>query len=232
MKKTLLIAAAALAAGMLSVQAQGSNVYSQNIVGYVNQQLVGGFNLVVPPVSASSSNMISAEAAFPCLISGDVLYIWKTDGSGFDIAYFNGIGDWYEGVSFAAIPVPNVRVGGGVFYQNNSGHTETNTYSGTVILTNTVNLIGGFTMTGSTAPVGGSIESTNLALPFTSGDVVFLWKADGSGYDIAYYNGPGDWYDGVSFAAIPVPNVSIGLGFYYQNNSGFNTNWIQILIIK
>ena len=40
MKKTLLIAAATLAAGVISIQAQ---VYSQNIVGYMNQTLVPGY---------------------------------------------------------------------------------------------------------------------------------------------------------------------------------------------
>ena len=229
MRKTLLMAAAALAAGVISIQAQ---VYSQNIVGYVNQNLVGGFNLVIPPVSASSSNTITAEGAFPCLVSGDVLYLWRANGSGFDIAYFNGIGDWYDGVTFAAIPVPSVRMGGGVFYQNNSGSTETNTYVGSVITSNTVPFVGGFNMTGCTTPVGTSIESTNVSLPFTSGDVVFLWKADGSGYNICYYNGPGDWYDGVTFAPISVPNVSVGLGFYYQNNSGNSTNWTQKVIVQ
>ena len=225
MKKTLLAVAASLAVGAISSQA--APVYSQNIVGYVNQTLVGGFNMVVPPLSASGSNTMSAEAVFPCLASGDQLYIWKADGSGFNIAYFNGIGDWYDGLSFAAIPVPSLKMGGGVYYQNNNAQV-TNTYVGTVLLTNSITLVGGFTMTGSTPPVAGSAET--LGLPLVSGDQLYLWKTDGSGFTIAYFNGIGDWYDGLSFAAIPVPNVTVGYGFYYQNNNAPSV-WNQNLVL-
>ncbi len=49
MKKTLLIAAAALAASLIPSQAQ---VYSQNIVGYVNTAIPGGgaLTLVANPI--------------------------------------------------------------------------------------------------------------------------------------------------------------------------------------
>ncbi len=54
--KTLLIAAAALAAAVTSSQAQ-STVYSQNIVGYVNQVLPGAgvFTSVVAPLQGTTN---------------------------------------------------------------------------------------------------------------------------------------------------------------------------------
>ena len=118
-------------------------------------------------------------------------------------------------------------MGYGVYYQNLSGGPETNTYVGTVVLSNSVPFVSGLNLVGSTVPISDSLESTNITLPFTSGDTLFLWRADGSGFDVAYYNGPGDWYDGVTFAAIPVPTVAVASGFYYQNLSGNSTNWVQ-----
>jgi hypothetical protein len=226
--KTLLIASAALAAGILTSSAQ---TYSQNIVGYTTTPLIGGLNLVCPTVQVTSSN--NAEQVFTCLTSGDQLFIWKTDGSGFNIAYYNGPADWYDGISFASIPAPLLSLGAGVYYQNNSGNTETNTFAGTVVLGNTNTLIGGLNMVGSTPPIAGSADTsnTNMALPLVSGDQLFLWKTDGSGFSIAYYNGPGDWYDGISFASIPAPNLTVGGGFYYQNNSGGTLHWTQNLVV-
>jgi hypothetical protein len=214
--KTLLIAATALAVGIGSSLAQ---TYSQNIVGYTTTLLLGGLNLVVPTVQVTSSN--NAEQVFPCLTSGDVLYLWKTDGSGFNLAYYNGPGDWLDGNTFSSIPAPLLPLGAAIYYQNNTIPTrvETNIFVGTVVLGNTNNLIGGLNMVGSTVPIGGSAESTNFSLPFVSGDVLFLWKPDGSGFNLAYYNGPGDWLDGNTFAPIAVPNLTVGAGFYYQNNT-------------
>ena len=231
MKKTLLIAAAALAAGIISTQA--SSVYSQNVVGYANQALLGGLNMVLPAVSASGTNTSSAEAVFPCLKTGDQLYLFRSDGSGFDIAYFNATNDWYDpNNGYASIPVPQLTMGHALYYDNESGSIETNTYTGSVIFSNTVPLLGGLTLVGSSPAIGGSIESTNVGLPFQTGDQVYLWKPDASGFNVAYYNAPGDWYDpNNGYASIPVPQITVGVGFYYDNESGHSTNWVQNMAI-
>src|ERR1035437_3613111 len=54
MKKTLLIAAAALAAGIITSQAQP--VYSQNIVGYVNVPAAVGFTAMDNPLNNNGNN--------------------------------------------------------------------------------------------------------------------------------------------------------------------------------
>jgi len=60
MKKTLLIAAAALAAGIISTQAQ---VYSQNVVGYINQPIpAGGYQIVGSDlVGGSDANQTNGD---------------------------------------------------------------------------------------------------------------------------------------------------------------------------
>ena len=218
--KTLLIAAAALAVGVASSMAQ---TYSQNIVGYVNTPIAPGYNLLVAPVSPNTTN--NAEAILPSLASGDVLLVWN--GGGYVQDYYNGPGDWYDAVAFTPIAQPVLLPGQGFFYEN-FGSLKTNTFAGTVQLTNTVNLAGGYSLVGSTAPVGASIESTNFNIPFASGDVVLVWT--GGGYVQDYYNGPGDWYDAVAFTPIAVPTLTVGQGFFYENFGGAK-NWIQNVVV-
>jgi hypothetical protein len=109
--KTLLIAVAALAVGVASSMAQ---IYSQNIVGYVNTPILTGYNLLVAPVSPNTTN--NAEAILPSLSSGDTLLVWN--GGGYNNDYYNGPGDWYDGGTFASIPVPTLNLSQGFFYQN------------------------------------------------------------------------------------------------------------------
>jgi len=99
MKKTLLIAAAALAAGVISTQAQ---VYSQNVVGYVNTsipaqhyQLIGadmntGFdvNQTNGDVNAVFANgsLISTPSTSPQTTTNTELVFWN--GGGFGTFYY------------------------------------------------------------------------------------------------------------------------------------------------
>jgi hypothetical protein len=218
--KTLLIAAAALAVGVASSMAQ---TYSQNIVGYVNTPILTGYNLLVAPVSPNTTN--NAEAVLPSLASGDVVLVWN--GGGYNVDYFNGPNDWYD-VNFNPISQPALLPGEGFFYQNNTGSPKTNTFVGTVQLSNTVALATGYGLVGSTAPIGASIESTNFNIPFASGDVVLVWN--GGGYNVDYFNGPADWYD-VNFNPIAVPTLSLSQGFFYQNNTGSPKNWTENVVI-
>src|SRR5271154_6934502 len=80
--KTLLLAVAALATGIISSEAQ-SNVYSQNIVGYVNAvSPVGGqFALLANPLDNGTNNITSL---FPTAPNQTQVEIWN--GSGFQLA--------------------------------------------------------------------------------------------------------------------------------------------------
>src|ERR1700733_540872 len=78
--KTLLIAAAALAAGVMSSQAQG--VYSQNIVGYVNLSISNGFNLVNIPLDldgTGTNNAVSTVIGTNLPI-GSIIESWTPSG--------------------------------------------------------------------------------------------------------------------------------------------------------
>ena len=72
MKKTLLIAAAALVAGIVSSQAQ---VYSANIVGYVNQVMTNGvLQLVCNPLDNGTN---TANDVFANLPNTSSIQLWN-----------------------------------------------------------------------------------------------------------------------------------------------------------
>jgi len=234
MKKTLLIAAAALAAGVISSQAQ---VYSQNIVGYVNVTLPGGnvYSQITAPIGGTNT----VEAAIPAIQVGDNVFIWT--GLGYNaLTYFganwDGLGHAWADGNGNAQPSPVLNPGQAFFYQNGQGAAETNTFVGNVVLTNSIVIPGGnvYTMLASTAPVADTLDGTNLALPFQIGDNVFIWT--GLGYNALTYFGA-NW-DGLghSFAdgngnAQPSPVIQVGQGFFYQNGQGAAEVWNQNVVV-
>jgi hypothetical protein len=222
--KTLIIAAAALAAGVLACSA---TTYSLNIVGYANVTFPGGFaySMVVAPFQTGTN---TPEALIPNMHVGDNVFIW-TPGVGYTVYNYAGIGgagaglNWYD-PDFNGLASPVIQPGQAFFYQN-GGATITNTFVGTVQLTNNTSIPGSFaySLIGSTPPIGGSIDSTNFNMPFHVGDNLFIWTP-GVGYTVYNYagiDGGGvgmNWYD-PDFNGLVGPTISVGQGFLYQNGA-------------
>ena len=221
-QKLLITAAAALAAGILSSQAQ---VYSQNIVGYVNTILpVGNTPIANPLLNADGTN--GAEDVLTSLQGGDTILVWN--GGGYNAYTYFGPGSWVDtfGNPTAA---PKLPQGAGIFYQNGQLTAETNTFVGTVVLTNSVNLPVGNTLVASTAPIADSAEGTNINLPLQGGDSLLLWN--GGGYNAYTYFGPGTWVDTFGNPT-PAPTIPVGAGFFYQNGQLSAETWIENVVVQ
>src|ERR1700744_2623354 len=83
--KTLLIAAAALAAGVISSEAQ---VYSQNIVGYINLPLSPGYTLIGNQLSTDltgTNNTVASVFGTNLLVNTAVL-AWEPGIAGYTSA--------------------------------------------------------------------------------------------------------------------------------------------------
>src|SRR5262245_30453866 len=92
MRTKTLLCAAALAAGVATSMAQ-SNVYSLNVVGYVNTAVVGSggdgkFQMICNPLNATNNTI---GVLIPTCPDFSALYKWN--GTGFDIATFF-LGSW------------------------------------------------------------------------------------------------------------------------------------------
>jgi hypothetical protein len=163
MKKTLLIAAAALVAGIISTTAQAQNVYSQNVVGYANitippngYQIVGSqfingsdANATNGDINATFSNgFISQPIDPPNTHSNSAIYIYN--GVSFVTYYYfnaadantwNGtpVAGWYDLLGNYA----NVQLTGNqaAFIQNHSSSPMTITTVGNIFQGTNVSVI-------------------------------------------------------------------------------------------
>jgi hypothetical protein len=238
--KTLLIAAAALAAGIISSQAQG--VYSQNIVGYVNVPLTNGvLALVAPALDKDGTGTNNTVASvFPNPAQGDTVYVFN--GVGYTILNFQAVGsgrpvvfttNWFNGSTLATnFPI---NPGEGVFYL--PAANETNTQVGVVLqnsVTNTffpaANTLG---LLSSTIPISGGITSV-LGYQPSQGDTlyqyanggykIFNYQAVGSGRPVVFTT---NWFNG---STEDEPVITVGQGFFFQPAS--NTNWVETLNVN
>ena len=221
MRTKALLCAAALAAGAATSMAQ--NVYSLNVVGYINLTLQPGFNLVANQLDYDgymTNNTITNVFGTTNLIANSAVYSFDPIAGSFNIANFvrgTWKGDWMDG-NAALTP------GKGVFVFNADVNPVTITTVGTVIQgSNNIPLVAGFQIVSSIAPVAGDLQ-TNLNYTPTVGDTVYQFDPVGQGYSVNQYisRSGGKWSP-----ARPVLNVSDAI-FLQPVNA---TNWIQTFTV-
>jgi hypothetical protein len=202
--KTLLIAAAALAATVISSEAQ---VYS-GVVGYVNVVMPAGqFALVANPLDDGTNTTTSLGQT---LANKSAIEIWN--GSGFTGSSKAG-GVW----------TPDLSIPPGTGFFVNSKTAITNTFVGSVDTlpgASTTNFIpaGVFVLAGSTIPFTGDLNDTNLNLGSTLANKSAIEVWNGNGFTGSSKAG-GVW--------TPNLTLSAGEGFFIQSKTA--TNWVQTL---
>jgi hypothetical protein len=235
MRKTLLIAAATLASGIISSQA---GVYSQNVVGYANLPAVSGKNtLLEVPFTIGVSNGVNEVFGETLPLYSEVLTYSQ---SGYSIALFdngNGPGtpEWYQSDDSTPLTtLPTLPPGEGFFLiaQGN----VTNVFAGAVAVNvgssnNMVLLSGKNNLVGSVVPYAGAVTNGNTSTggPDLNGLPIYselLFYTAATGYTIALFdngNGPGtpNWYysdDSTPYVDPTtggnVPNIAVGQGFF------------------
>lgn len=192
--KTLLIAAAALVAGIVSSEAQ---VYSANVVGYVSLTASNGFSAFNTPLDfdgTGTNNTVTSVIGTNLPVGSQVL-TWN--GSGFNVNSYQSV----KGAPAAwTVPTATINPGAGYFISNPSNSPATLTIVGTVLqggLTNGNITTAGLSFVGSKFPVAGGITSTYGYTPSLS-DQVLSWN--GNGYNVNTYasvkGAPASWSSG------------------------------------
>ncbi len=197
------------------------NVYSLNIVGYVNQTIPPGFSLIANPLSGGTSNGVTEVMVVP-----DASIVSTFNGISYDTRTLD-TGDWYDS-NFNVTSTPTVPPGRGFFFFN-PGAAYTNTWVGTVVpgpgATNSLSLPPGFSLVGSVLPVAGAnITAAPVSLPAIDASIVSTFNG------IAYTTktlDTGDWYD-VNFNITTPPSYTVGQGFFFFN-PGATAQWKQYL---
>ena len=226
MKKTLLIAAAALAASVITSQAQ---VYSQNIVGYANVATSGGGTfLVTVPFKVGVSNGANEVWPTPALPDGSSLLIWT--GTGYTTYLSDsGSSSLWDDDGGNPIPLsPLLPVGKGFFLI--PAASTTNTFVGTVAVnvgtSNSVTFASGGTyLVAPAVPYAGSITNgspvTGVGGPgltaangLPDGSSLLIWT--GTSYTTYLSDsGSASLWDDDGGNPIPfAPTVKVGQGFF------------------
>jgi hypothetical protein len=222
--KTLLLTAAAIAAGVITSQAQ-SNVYSANVVGYVNVVIrgSGAYNFVANPLSNSVANYNTNLFPGP-LADGCSILKWDSANATFQGAiptYYTEISAWD---SDASLPV-----GEGFFFVN-PGTDFTNTFVGEVIqgsFSQAVAGAGAYNAFGSSAPVGGSFTNAVQGCIPTDGDSILTWD-----YSMATFQGDiPTYYTEISAWDRETPDIKVGDAFFYVR-TGDPYTWVRNFTVQ
>jgi len=203
--KTLLLTAAAMAAGLATSIAQ-SNVYSANVVGYVNASSTAAqYTLLSLPLDTGSNNL---TGLFPNLGNGSQVLIWN--GASYQVAS-KTFGNWNTNL--------NLTPGEGFFVKPNA--TTTNTFAGSVAVpvggsvTNSF-AAGVYALVGSPIPYSDNLTGTNLNLQLANGSQVLIWNSTSQSYQVASKTF-GNWNTNL--------NIIPAEGFFVKSSSA--TNWVQ-----
>ena len=207
--KTLLIAAAALVAGVVSSEAQ---VYSANVVGYANVPLAAGYTLVANPLDDGNGNQLTNLVAG--LPNKSSVVTWN--GTTYNTAIGKGGGVWAGNTVLAP--------GTGFFVKSPS--LTTNIFVGSVIVAAggsvTNSLAAGYNLVGSpVAYAGDATTDANINLGGTLANKSSLvdWNAGTQTFDTAVGKGGGVWA-----GSFP---ITVGQGFFVKSATA--VNWVQTL---
>jgi hypothetical protein len=218
--KTLICAAALVAAGAFSAMAQ-SNVYSLNVVGYVNVPTVGGgnFTMIANPLNNANNGLTNL---FSVAQDGDSIFTWDAsiqDLGGTIYTYSTFSHTWDNNRAF--------RPGEALFYLN-SGNNATNTFVGDVVqgsYTNPVPIVGAGSFNGiaSSVPIGGSFTNATVGIIPRDGDSVFTWDPPSQDLapTIATYSTFSSSWDNTAI------NINPGIGFFYLGSGPNQNPWVR-----
>jgi len=232
--KTLLLSALLGALGSVSVHAQ--NVYSLNAVGYINETIYPGYNLISCPLLTSPDQTLNTilpnGTGTGGPYNGDTVYFFSpTTGYTSTQGRAAGTGGtgWTGGASTNVIPP-----GTGFWLYSGATSNTTVTLVGTVPsgpYTNSLQV--GYNLVSSIVPVSGDIYSNTISA-FTnvnSGDSLYIFDPTKQSYTFAYKavnpaiagNGGSPWK--LSAGGDPViPNVGEAF-FYYAGTAAIN--WVE-----
>jgi hypothetical protein len=210
--KTLLLTAALSVAGIATSMAQA--VYSVNAVGYVNTDLVPGFNMISNPLdNKSSANGNTIANLFTTGFQGAIpnaLTVYH-----FDPATDQFVSTGYDDLDQAfsgAVANQVIPPGTGMFVFLPGSTTRRITFVGEVPQAAASNqqLPQGFSIKASTVPIGGLV--TSMQFPSGQADTIYEWDKTAQQYVSASYDDlDGTW---VRNGQPAVPNIDVGEAFF------------------
>jgi hypothetical protein len=204
------------AAGAATSVAQ---VYSVNMVGYINKTITAGFSMVANQLNGSPDNLVTR--LFAAAPNNTAVFKFNPATGGYlSIAFIDGA---WEGDDLNMVLAP----GEGVFVSAPS--VFTNTFVGEVVLSSSVNVPSGFSVISSVIPQSLPISGAppaGLGFPVANGDSIFQYNPATGGYTANSYV-DGAWEgDGGGTA----PSPGIGEAFFVFNG-GAAKSWTRTFTV-
>jgi hypothetical protein len=228
MRTKLILGVAAIAASALTAVAQ-SNVYSLNVVGYINLPLVEGYNLVANQLDADGTGTNNSVATVLANVPVNTA-VFKWTGAAYSVANYakNKLGtatNWDN--------IITLNPGQGFWVQIPAGAgAQTVTTVGQVLQGTLVNPYlttgGGYSLLSDQVPLAGTLQ-TNLAYVPQLNDAVFKWNSASQSYAVYNYakNKLGtatNWDNGD-------PPIAVGEGFWL-NSATAGATWNQTFNVQ
>ena len=178
MRTKLLLSAAVL--GVAGVIAASAQVYSVNVVGYINVAVPPGFSMIANQLDSGNNTVGSLMPSVP-----ELTVVYKFLGTaGYDINTFE-FGEWSN-------PAMTLNPGEGAFIFNQSGAAFNALFVGEVKQgALSTPLVQGFQIVASQVPQSGQLD-TVLGFPAAETDVVSRFDNGANGYSISTYEF-GEW---------------------------------------
>ncbi len=214
MRTKALLGLAALAVSAVTCVAQ-SNVYSLNIVGYVNVPVKPGLNLIANPLNPSNGNTYNTNTiTLPDTADGALLFTWA------GTAWSSVIPSWVGGFGWDT-PV-QLALGQGFFLQSPAAAGNYNvTFVGEVqqgTITTTFNK--GLNAVANKVPVDEAWPGKTVG---NDGDQIFTWNGSAWDSTISGFIGGFGW----DSASTDGPVIKAGQGVMYNNTGTGPLTWTR-----
>jgi len=226
MRTKALLCAVAFAASVASSMAQ--NVYSLNVVGYVNVTVAsGGFALLANPLKTANNYL--KEVVPPTAVDpGSVLSTWDITAQKFNEIINDGTA-WIDPALGTDLGTTSLAPGKG-FLLNNVGGPLTLTFVGEVQQGNvTLAVPTGNGCYGTTTPQDLELSAAN-GFPQVANNWVHLFDTVGVKY-IDYVNDGSAWLD----PALGTPVVvqpGMARGYFVENTEAVNHDWVRNFTVQ
>jgi hypothetical protein len=215
--KTLLIAAATLAAGVMHSQAQ---VYSQNIVGYINVTIPANENVLIAnqlDADGTGTNNTLATVFPNGVPNNSTIQAWN--GTGFALDSYSTSSGWV--ITTNPIINASLQPGSGFFFKTKNATNIT--FVGNVLVgTNTIPIPSGVSVVAPTVPVAGTLDSTN-SFPIVNNNTVQVWNPATAGFSLYSYSSSAGW-------SPSNPQLTVGQSVFINVKKA--TNWTEVLNVQ
>jgi hypothetical protein len=183
-------------------------IYSINVVGYVNVPLASGFNLIQNPLNQLGNTIADV---LPTMPDGTLVYLY-TPASGFFVVQYDG--EW--------LPNANAVVAPGMGFFLRPPQATTVTFIGEVPQgTLATPFSAGYNLVGSRVPQTGKLVA-DLHYPVTHGTTIYRYSTGGI-YTVYDYTTLFGWWPSE-------PTIAVGEGFWSHQAAA--TSWTRTFSVN